>query len=237
MEKLLSAAKHTEAVRQVLGQLFPGARQALGGVGRAQREHHVERLERRVALPAVLRRYLHGSLDPGTVDSATLYDLANRLHDPEAFAAALSEIDNSALPDLLQRLPDFRERFAGAHALGIAQAILDLEPRLTPDGHSPTLTTPTIWQWHSVVGMLLLAVPADGGLRQEAVLKLLDGASTLTGRLRLLNWFGSHPERADRDAEDEILDEDRTRQGQDDLRRRVAEAWHRSSRVSRSLSP
>jgi len=219
-----AAGCHREAVRQVLAQLFPAAHVELGNCSRGRREFAIERRERRAAVPEVLRRYLHGSPDPGAVDTAVVQRLADLLNDPVAFAAELAGVRDVALPEVIERLDDFADRFDPAAVEGIAKAILALEPRLQDDARRvSTFGSPARWRWEALV-QTLISVEPDEAQREAIVLRLVGEARTLTDRLRLLNWYGTHPDRSDRDSGSELLGVDATREANDDLRRRVRHA-------------
>lgn len=221
IDELLSTARYPDETRKLLGQLFPSAYRALGGVGRGRRDERHESRDNRVAVPRVLRIYLHATLDDGAVTSPEIERFVTLLTEPAALRDALPEISDESLEDVLDRLLDHKDAFRTEYALGAAAAFLEIEPRLGDD-ESPIFSgrAPASWKLHWLVGHLLLAEEDEQG-RTSLVEQLIDQAPTLSIRLRLINWFGTHPDRKQRDEDSEMLNVDSTERYLDDLRERV----------------
>jgi len=217
VDELLGRARFPRATRTLLGQLFPGGADALEVRPRARANEGEERRDRRVAMPEVLRTYLHATLDDDTLATAEVERVSALLDDPEGLGAALRDHSGAVLADLIDRLTDCAQSFRPEHAVGAAAVLMASEPRLASgDTHGR-------WSLHRLVGLLLLS-EADEARRATIAEELFEAVEGLSERLRVVNWFGTHPDREHRDADAEMLDEVTTTRLNDEIRRAVPEA-------------
>lgn len=223
LAEVLDHAREPEAVKVVLGQLFPHAPQRLLPV-RGHRDAQEERKAKRVAGPPVFRAYLHLALDDDRLPAADVEGLGEALADAKAFSAKLDAVPDELLPDAIVRLLNYRERFEPSAAVDIADALLSVRRKLPPDA-SPFLTGryPASEQLRVLVGQLLLS-ETDSDQRGENVQQIVERARTLSDRLELVSWFGTFPSREKRDQDAEMLSEQKTDELLIDLRRKIAES-------------
>lgn len=222
LDAIVERARHPDAVRALLGQLFPKAGQALGG-GRGFASERQERAEQRVAIPSVLRAYLHRSLDDDAVAAGEMRHLLGLFGDPGALHEALARLTPKGRDDAIDRLTDFREHFEPSRAVEVAGVILALSWDLPDEPIFLTGKVPGPIKVKWLIGWLLHSEP-DEERRADLVHQIVEGAPDLSTRLRILNWFGTHPESSSRDPDAETLDADSTARLIEDFIERMAAA-------------
>lgn len=223
MDALLAPARHRDATKRILAQLFPNAHAVLGE-SRSVHDERKERRELRVSQPNVFRAYLHTVLDDDALAATEVARIAELIGEPAALRDAVEPLSGSVLADLVNRLVDYKDRFDPNTAVDVALIFLEAEPRLSPD-ESPFMTgrMPVSWQLRVLVTMLLLS-HEDPQRRAAMAMELVNRAPSLTGALRALQWLGTFPDRDRRDPDAEMIDEENTQRLADDVRRRTAEA-------------
>jgi hypothetical protein len=222
ISELLESAQEPKATRALLGQLFPRAQSALTDT-RGLRDDAAERREKRVATPSVLRAYLHATLDDDALAASEVERLVRLFDDPNGLSDALDDLPSRFLDDALGRLMDYAPSFRPEQAVETAKILMRLERRL-PEDRSPFKTgkAPVSWKLRWLVGRLLLS-ESDKAKRSVMATQLVEEASDLSGRLRYIEWFGTHPERENRDPDSEMIDEETTALLLENLRKRVAD--------------
>jgi KAP family P-loop domain len=222
LDTLIARGRHPEAVRALLGQLFPKAERALGN-GRAFRDERSERLEQRVSEPSVFRAYIHRSVDEETVEAVEVSRLLSLFHQPDSLRDALAVLSPERRADAIGRLVDHKHDFNASYAVDVAAVVLSVSWDL-PD--EPVLLTGRVSgrvQTKWLVAWLLLS-EKDEQARAALVEHLLERAPDISTRVRVLQWFGTYPENGARDQDAEMLDDARTTQLLDDLVERVDDA-------------
>ena len=180
---VVESARHSDAVRALLRELFPAGAYLFGG-GRHEPDQRTWRQARRVASPDVLDVFLHASFGEEAVATKDVLDIVAALDDPQRLRALLDAAASEALNDLLDRLQDYRQEFQQAHSVAML-AFLDLFPRLRI-GPNLSLSSPE-WALHSVRHSLLSAAAPDA--RVSLVQSLFDDAPSLTARWYISKWF------------------------------------------------
>ena len=223
LDALLLRARHPDAVRALLGQLFPKADRALGGGGRGFADERRERREQRVAITGVLRAYLHRSLGDDSVAAGEIRRLLDMFDDPTALYQALARLTPERRDDAFDRLSDFYEDFEPSRAAEVAAVILSLSWDLPDQPVFLAGKLPGHVKVKWLIGWLLLSEP-DDQLRIDRVRHLVREAPDLSTRLRALTWFGTDPQNSSRDPHAEILNADTTKSLMTDLLHEVAVA-------------
>lgn len=168
-------------------------------------------------MPEVLGTYLHATLDDDALTTAEVERICSLLADPGGLATALRDHGGSALATLIDRLTDYSQSFRPEDVVGAAAVLMALDHRLAADD------THARWSLHRLVGLLLFS-ETDEARRATMAKELFEAVDSLTERLRVVNWFGTHPERDHRDADAEMLDEETTTRLNDEIRREVRQA-------------
>jgi hypothetical protein len=202
-------------VEDLLTVLFPMAGDALGRTSYRSEEW---RVNRQVADASVLRTYLHASIDPDTASYILVEETLQALGDRSALQGVLEKLPSEVLGDLLSQLPGFRERMDPSTVKVGALEFMKLAPRL-PDEEDPL---PSLARFYlkRTIGALLNAIP-EAGERASTLRQIFNDVPTESERLNLIYWFGTFPDRERKQSELEILDEELTRQLQEELNQRV----------------
>jgi KAP family P-loop domain len=206
LDDLLGYANDPTTTRDLLRALFPAA--PFEGAGQEGGER-AWRAKHRVASRTILRAYLHAALEPDQVSATELEQIVGALSDPTLLRELLDRIDSGRLPDLLDRIRDYRERFSEVvNPEAAAVEFLRQEPRLPAREGFFDLSPGMTIEW--VIADLIAPVP-PGEARTAAILALFDVGSNLSERWRVLTAFGTWPERERRRADDEpVVDEETT---------------------------
>jgi len=223
LDRLLERSTEREATRLLLRQLFPAATEYLGG-GRTRSDDDQEDRDNRVAVPRIFWRYVHATIPDTEVSSAEVQDVAAALRDPQAFERAMSGYHDDRLVDMLRRLSGYWEGFDPAVIVPLGAVLLAVGNRLTDDDSPFRMRTePATWQFERMLGRLLISEP-DLRQRAENVRRLVRRAPNLIEHLALAVWFGTFPQRTERDSEREMLDEKQTSTEMSALRREILAA-------------
>jgi predicted KAP-like P-loop ATPase len=131
--KVLASTRRPEAVRRLLGELFPAGAPALG-IAESRRGGDVkDERQRRVAVPSVFANYVHAALDAGVLPTREITRLVAQLDDLESLRSELRALSANELNDFVDRLPYFVQEVTDH--VGVIRLLIDeAEPVRPFDG-------------------------------------------------------------------------------------------------------
>ena len=218
LRPVMEAARHPDAVKMLLSELFPAGAYLFGGT-RYEPDQRDWRQARRVASSDVLDVFLHASFGEDAVATREVLDIVAALPDPATLRALLDAVPDDALNNLLDRVEDYRRDFQEADAAAMP-VFVDLFPRLRL-GPNFSLFPPE-WALHTVLHSLLSAARPEA--RVSLVRSLFDGAPSLTARWYVSVWFTVSDEPSHADDEMRVLSQEMSEELGHDLRQRVIQA-------------
>ena len=183
-----AAAPHEDAVKEILGRLFPKIGQLVGGT-RTSGGEQTARRELRVADPDILRTYLERTLPPGVVSGVLVGEAAAALSDPSRLEGLFADLDPDLAEALIQRLEDYEHEYDPAVVEPALPVLLNQLSRLR-EGRSRGMFD---YGADIVVGRVVLRLMRridDEAERLAIVERCLPRVRALNGRKELIDTVG-----------------------------------------------
>jgi predicted KAP-like P-loop ATPase len=179
-----------QAVSDMLRLLFPAIEQYIGGSHYDETWSARWRRERRTASIHVLNFYLEKTLGPGIAPAGAIDRIVESLPNEASLRAALGDVDDQMLEDVLERLEAYESQFPADAVEPAVIVLLGLYPRMRPARGPFDLDGDQ--QIDRVVLRLLRASPDAPGLA-SMIARIADGQPSLYARMKLLRLVSHAP--------------------------------------------
>ncbi len=221
--QLVSRAVAKSDCEGVLAALFPAKAEGIRGPTREVQDRRIEQRDKRVASPAVFRRYYHGSVDPGALSGTEVEALREALSENGRVEDFFKQLADDQLVGAVELVPLLVRAVSPESAADHASALEQVAARL-PDEYTRILGG-LHWRSESLRVAIRSVLEQSGGAetQERAALLVYARANGLSERLRLLKWLGT-PAGRDTETQDEPLGRALTERLSNDLRSDVVVA-------------